>query len=345
MLDDHKYSVGRLVVYQHPDPKLPRQSYGHHGPKRTAGQIISVDMVPNPEPHWFYTIRNVRNQEVARIPEDRIEFATAMSRRWKKSSRRTARQKIEDGALAEIIAKALSNPEREGLLKSTLKELLCREELSARAHRDGADLPVAVGDYIRIRGDLRKDAESLHNHYAKILSVEPSDIAGIENPQCKPGYPTIFRTIKKYNVVTTEGDEASVYDAEIKLFYTANGRKTILNWRAATLLAEAFGDNPPYNSDYEYLATHVFTREELKTKGRGELSQLLASMLYVKGRMGWRDYQRRKQFFAGTPKSHLIDSILHYSRFDYRKNRPMTFEEITNRQKEGFKLRRLLKSR
>ena len=41
-------------------------------------------------------------------------------------------------------------------------------------------------------------------------------------------------------MVTSEGIEGDVYDAEIKLFYTANSRKTVLNWRAATLLAEAF---------------------------------------------------------------------------------------------------------
>ena len=54
--------------------------------------------------------------------------------------------------------------------------------------------------------------------------------------------------------------------------------------------------------EYEFLADHIFTREELKGKPRTELSQTLASLLYVKGKMGWRDYQRRNQFFAGTPR-------------------------------------------
>ena len=56
MLDDHKYSVGRLVVYRHTDPKLPRQSYGYYGHERTLGEILAVEVEPDPEPHWVYTI-------------------------------------------------------------------------------------------------------------------------------------------------------------------------------------------------------------------------------------------------------------------------------------------------
>lgn len=342
MLDDYKYSIGRLVVYRHPDPRLPRQSYGHYGHEKTVGEITAVDMVPHPEPHWIYSIRNVRNQEVTRIPEDQIKFATAAGKQWKKNPRELS-SRIEDGALAEMIVKALSNPERASLLRSTLRDFIAKEEMAAKASRDGADLPLYSGDYIRIRGELRRELEPLHNHYAKILSVEPTDIAGIENAQLKPGQPRLYRTLKKYNVLSSEGVEAEVYDAEVKLFYTANGRKTILNWRAATLLAEAFGDEPPYNIEYEYLMEHIFTREEIKGSKRAELAQILASLLYVKGRMGLRDYQRRNQFFAGTPKSHLIDNILEASRFDARRNRLMTQEEIVSQQQECFKLRRLLK--
>ena len=345
MLDDHKYSIGRLVVYKHPDPNLPRQSYGHFGPDRTVGEIVKVDMAPTPTPHWVYSIRNSRNREAARVDEDKVEFATSTRRGSKRAPRRTARRKTEDGVLAEMIAKALSDPDRESLLRHTLRELLHKEELASRAVREGADLPVHPGDYIRVRGDLRKESEILHNHYAKVLEVQPSDIAGIENPRSKPGQPTLYRTLRKYKVVTCEAVEAEIYDAEIKLFYTASGRKTILNWRAATLLAEAFGDEPPYKLEYEYLLEHVFTREELGSELRGELARLLGSLLYVKGRLGWRDYQRRNQFFAGTPKSHLIDSILQVSRFDSRRNRPMTRDEIVQHQQQGFKLRRLLKSR
>jgi hypothetical protein len=218
-----------------------------------------------------------------------------------------------------------------------------REEMAARACREGPNLPIHPGDYVRVRGDLRRETEALHNHYAKILAVEPADIAGIENPRAKPGQPSLYRTLKKYRVVSSERIEAEVYDAEIKLFYTAHGRKTILNWRAATLLAEAFSDDPPYNLEYDYLADHVFARDELKPLKRGELSQILTSLLYVKGKMGWRDYQRRGQFFAGTPKSHLIDSIVEVSRFDSRRNRLMTRDEISARQQECYELRRLLK--
>ncbi|MCX8053725.1 MAG: hypothetical protein N3B12_07945, partial [Armatimonadetes bacterium] len=196
---------------------------------------------------------------------------------------------------------------------------------------------------IRVRGDLRRESDPLHNHYAKILSVEPADIAGIENPFAKPGQPRIYRTLKKYKVLSSEGIEADIYDVEVKLFYTAHGRKTVLNWRAATLLAEAFGDDPPYNVEYDYLSEHIFTREELKPMKRSELANLLASALYVKGKLGWRDYQRRGQLFAGIPKSHLIDQILEISRFDARRNRSMSREEIAARRRASLKLERLLK--
>lgn len=344
MLDDYKYSIGRLVVYRHPDPKLPRQSYGHYGHERTVGEVISVDVVRSPEPHWVYTLHNVRNGEVARVSEDQIEFATTASKRGKRYPARPAERRAEDGILAEMIAKALSSPERENLLRSTLRELLFREEVEAKAYSEGANLPIHAGDYIRIRGDLRKEMAELHNHYAKVLSIENAGIAGIENANAKPGQPRLYRTLKKYRVVTSEGVETEIYDAEVKLFYTANGRKTILNWRAATLLAEAFKDEPPYKVEYEYLSDHIFTREELKTKSRTELGQLLASLLYVKGRLGWREFQRRSQFFGGTPKSHLTDNILEFSRFDSRRNRVMTGDEIARRRQDYFRLRRLLKS-
>lgn len=341
MLDDFKYSIGRLVVYRHSDPKLPRQSYGQHGSDKTIGEVLEVDMVPSPTPHWVYTVYNVRNGEIGRVDENSIHFASATGR---KSPRRNTDRKAEDGALAEMIARALSNPDRGNLLRSTLKDILYREEVDARVRSEGASLPLREGDYVRVRGDLRPELEILHNHYAKVLSVEDSDIAGIENPSAKPGHPRLYRTRKRYHVKSSEGVGAYIYDAEVKLFYTANGRATILNWRAATLLAEAFGDQPPYKLEYEYLADHVFTREELKPKPRPELAQLLASLLYVKGRMGWREYQRRNAFMAGTPKSHLIDSILQASRFDARRNRDMTPEEIVKHRQEAFKLRRILKS-
>lgn len=342
MLDDYKYSIGRLVVYRHTEPKLPRQSYGHYGHERTVGEVLAVDLHSSPEPHWVYTLRNVRNQEIVEVNEEDIKFATAVGRYWKRNPHKAPERKLDDGALAEMIAKALSSPERASLLRSTLRDIIRKEELEARASREGADLPVYPGDYIRVRGDLRRESEELHNQYGKILAVEPSDIAGIENPLAKPGQSMIYRTLKKYRIVTADKAEAEIYDAEIKLFYTANSRRTILNWRAATLLAEAFGDQPPYNLDYEYLADHVFTREELQAKTRGELAQILASLLYVKGKLGWRDYQRRNQFFAGTPKSHLLDDILEASRFDSRRNRLLTNDEIARHKQESTRLQKLL---
>ena len=120
MLDDHKYSLGRLVVYRHHEPKLPRQSYGHHGHERTVGEILRVDMDPSPTPHWVYTVRNVRNQELSTVREEQVKFATAVGRYWKKAPQKSARRRVEDGALAEMIAKVLSNPDRANLLKSAL---------------------------------------------------------------------------------------------------------------------------------------------------------------------------------------------------------------------------------
>ncbi len=341
MLDDYKYSIGRLVVYRHPDPRLPRQSYGHYGHERTVGEIIGVELVTTPHPHWLYSIKNARNREIAGVVEDQIRFATSTIGDWKKTARNN---RAEDGALAEMIAKALSNPEREVILRSTLRDFLRKEELAARASREGAHLPLQAGDYIRIRGDLRRETQPLHNHYAKILAVGPSDIAGIENPYAKPGQPKLFRTVRRYRVMSAERVESEIYDAEIKLFYTANGRKTLLNWRAATLLAEAFDDPAPYHVDFDYVAEHIFTREELKESKRPDLVQLLAALLYVKGKIGLRDYQRRNQFLAAAPKSHLLDNILELSRFDARQNRFMTPEEIAARQQEYLKLSKLLQT-
>jgi hypothetical protein len=339
MLDDYKYSIGRLVVYKHPDPRLPRQSYGHYGSERTVGEIIGVDLVNVPEPHWVYLIRNARNREVAGVTEDQIRFATSTIGDWKKPAKAN---RTEDGALAEMIAKALSNPERASILRSTLRDYLRKEETAAKASREGADLPLQPGDYIRIRGDLRSETQHLHNHYAKILAVDRADIAGIENPFAKPGQPRLYRTFRRYRVVSSEGIESDIYDAEIKLFYTANGRKTLLNWRAATLLAEAFDDPPPYNVDFDYVAEHVFNRDELKQMKRVDLVQLLGALLYVKGKIGLRDYQRRNQFLGHAPKSHLVDNILELSRFDARRNRFMTEDEIDARRSEYLKFSRLL---
>ncbi|NLN77723.1 MAG: hypothetical protein GX141_02245 [Armatimonadetes bacterium] len=341
MLDDYKFSVGRFVAYRHTNPQLPRQSYGHLGPDKTLGQVLEVDLCPNPRPHWVYTIQNSRNGETCRVKESNVLFAAEEGNR---ALRKSVGLKTDDGALTEMIARALSNPARGDLFKSTIRDMILREEREAKAHSEGPQLPINTGDYIRVRGDRRGAVNHLHNHYAKVLSVADADIAGIENPEAKPGQPTIFRTCKKYEIVTSEGAKASIYDAEVKLFYTANSRSTILNWRAATLLAETFGDQPPYKLEFEYLADHVFTRDELRKQTRAELMETLASLLYVKGKMGWRDYQRRNAFFTGTPKSHLVDNILQISRFDSRKNRPMTLREIANSLQQAYKLRRLLKS-
>ena len=83
--------------------------------------------------------------------------------------------------------------------------------------------------------------------------------------------------------------EYRIYDPEIKLYYTANARATILNWRAATFLAESFQDPPPYKLDYAYLEDHIFSREELESMSYDELVRTFAQMLYARGRIGLRD--------------------------------------------------------
>ncbi len=344
MLDDYKYSVGRLVVYEHPDPKLPRQSYGQYGHKKTIGEIVSVDMLPGPQPHWVYVIRNFRNQEMARAEEDKIKFATSASRYWRRGNQKVAEPRIPENSLVEIIAKALSEPARESMLRSALRDILQKEQSSLRSAQEGMNLPVGTGDYIRVRGDLRKESEPIHNHYAKILTCEPSDIAGIENPDAKPGHPRMYRTKRVFKVVTSEGEKAEVYDAEVKVFYTCDSGKTVLNWRAATLLAESFGDAPPYNLEFEYLIEHIFTRDELASIKRRELVQMLGRLMYVKGKLGYREFIRRDHIFSGMPKSHLVDSVLEVSRFDSKRNRQLTPDEIATRRKQYFRLRRILKS-
>jgi len=343
MLDDYKFSPGRMVVYDHPEPKLPRQSYGQFGHTKTVGEVTRIDISPSPEPHWEYTLRNIRNGETARVTESRILFATDFGNR--KQGRGSADDRPDRAQLTELIARVLNVPAQESLLRSALKDMLSSEKQSNRRATEGAESPYEVGDYIRIKGDLRAESSHIHNHYAKILSVEPSDIAGIENPNPNPGQPTMFRTRRRYTVYTSEDITAEIYDVEVKVFYTAKGRKVILNWRAATLLAETFHDDAPYNLEFEYLVDHVYTRDELVSQRKSQLIHLLGGLLYVKGKMGWREFQRKNQIFSGTPKTHLIDKILEVSRFDSRHNRGMTHEEITDSRKQAFKLRRLLKSR
>ena len=187
MLDDYKYSVGRLVVYKHLDPKLPRQSYGHYGHEKTIGEIVSVDMAPKPDPHWVYTIRNVRNQETSRVEEGHIKFATTVGRSIKRPISGTPERKVEDGALAEMIAKALSNPDRANLLRSTLREILYKEEMAAKVSREGANLPIYVGTMCACGGICARRPRACTITTPKLSVWKPADIAGIENPNSKPG--------------------------------------------------------------------------------------------------------------------------------------------------------------
>ena len=115
MLDDYKFSPGRLVVYDHPDPKLPRQSYGQFGHTKTVGEVLRIDISPSPEPHWIYTLQNVRNGETVRVSEDRVLFATDFDRSgWRRGSK--SAEAPSDNQIAELISRALSVPARESLL-------------------------------------------------------------------------------------------------------------------------------------------------------------------------------------------------------------------------------------
>lgn len=345
MIDDHKYSIGRTVVYNHPNPASPSYTFGQYGPERTVGVIRNVEMVDGDDKRWEYVIENVRNQEIARVSESDILFATLNRRRpWPRGDA-LMHMKYDSDSLAEMLNRFLAESALSKYLSNTIRDLVRREESEERARREGRDLPLQEGDYIRVRGDLRSEVEPYHNYYAKVLKVEPADIGAIEAKPDKRGNASVHRVVNKLTVLLEDGTETQVYDPEVKLYYTAEGRKTILNWRAATFLAESFGDEPPYTVEYSYLEDHVFSRDELEGLSNEQLIELFAALLYVKGHMGLRDYQKKNQFFEDIPKEYLVDSILASSRFNMRKNRSMTEEEIHKKHLEGYRLKRILKGK
>jgi len=334
MVDDYKYSIGRTVVYRHPRPGRPERDYGQHGPARTVGVVRGVQVGPGPDHTWVYTIENLRTSEVCRVPESDIPHAT-----FGPGGKRTRGAKADVAQLAEALARALTESPVSHYLRNAVRELVHREESEERVRREGRELPLRPGDYVRIRGDLRPELEPCHNHYAKILEALEPDIAAIESA----GVP--HKVLRRYRVITDDGTECFVYDPEIKLYYTAEGRSVVLNWRAAAFLAEAFHDDPPYNVEFSYLEDHVFTRDELEAMSPEELANLFAALLYVKGRMGLRDLQNKDRHLGGVPKEHLIDSVLAISRFDMRRNRSLTPGEIERKRRDAFKLRRILRGR
>lgn len=334
MVDDHKFSIGRTVVYRHPEPGRPGRDYGQYGSARTVGVVRAVELGGAPEHAWVYTVENLRTQETVKVKESEIHHATLG-----KSARRSRRSSSDAKHLADALANALSESALSSFLRTAVREFLRREESEERARKEGRDLPVLAGDYVRVRGDLRPRMEPYHNFYAKILSVGQPDVAAIES---KDGVHFVRRS---YRVLLEDGSEQSIYDPEIKLYYTADGRATILNWRAATFLAEAFHDDTPYSLEYSYLEDHVFSREELEALQPEELMNLFAVILYVKGRMGLRDMAEKDRHFSEFPKEYLVDNVLAISRFDMRKNRSLTPSEIENKRREMYKLRRILRGR
>ncbi len=336
VIDDYKYSVGRTVVYRHPEPGYSEQDYGQYGPIRTVGVVRAVEIGKPPDNIWVYIIENLRTGEKTRVSEPDIYYATynRAGRRGRKSQSKIDAEKLAEELTGSATESALAN-----FLRTTVREFIHREDLEDAARREGRNLPLEAGDYIRIRGDLRQELETHHNHYAKILEALEPDIAAIESLS---GH---YAIRKRYRVLVDDGSEYNIYDPEIKLYYTANGKSTIFNWRAATFLAEAFGDDPPYSLEYSYLEDHVFSRDELESMRTDEIANLLAALLYVKGRMGLRDLQRVGTHMESVPREHLIDSVLAISRFDMRRNRNLTSGEIESKKREIFRFRRLLRGR
>ena len=87
---------------------------------------------------------------------------------------------------------------------------------------------------------------------------------------------------------------------------------------------------------------HVYTRKELDGMSKEELRDLLSKLLYAKGHMGFRDYQDRQKLFKGISEGFFKDTILGTSRFDMRRNRMMTSEEVARKLRDTEKLKKLL---
>jgi len=336
MIDDHKYSIGRIVVYRHGNPKRPESSYGRFGHERTVGRVMGVELVPEPEEHWEYSIRNVFSGETVAVREDDIHFAT-LRRRGRAGSIGDPQLLLGQDTSLDVHQKPVDITLAH-YINTTIRDLITREESEERARREGRDLPLEAGDYIRVRGNLRKETEHYHNHYARIMEVLQPEVPAIESVCGKT-----YAVVRKYRIKLEDGTVGEIYDPEVKLYYTAHGRSTILNWRAALFLAESFGDEPPYSVELSFLEEHLFTRDELDAMTDEQLMHLLASLLYAKGRMGLRDYEKKGEHFEQMPREYLIDTILATSRFNMRRNRSMTQDEIRQKQREARRLRRLLR--
>ena len=343
MLDDHKYSVNRIVAYTHQSPEHPAVVYGPGGPERTYGLVTDVRRVEDEKPHWEYTIRNSFTGEVCEAAEDRIFHGA--DRGYLDLYRREGIFWLQPPPESAI------NHADNRFWRSTLKQFVRtaipkirdREKEEERVRREGRSLPLGPGDYIKVRGDLRPETEPYHNMYAKVLSARPSDCAHIIVPKGRQGLaPGKHRILLTYDIQLDSGDQAAIYDVEVKTVYTTLGRTVILNWRAATFLAEAFGDEPPYDVRFEYLNGHIFSRAELEDMPAADLGPLLAHLLFAKGLVTREEFEQKFESLSEAPAAYLVDQILATSRFDAARNRPLTPAEIEESHSEDARLREII---
>ena len=329
MLDDHQYSLNRIVAYNHREPGNPIAVYGPGGPERTYGLITEVSLVGEEPPHWEYMIKNTFTGEESRVREEDIFHGANQGyldihRRdgiyWFQQPPTSARSNSESKFWKRTVRQ---------FVRTSIPSIREREEEEERARDDGRSLPLGPGDYIKVRGDLRRDVERHHNMYAKVLSVSPADIEHMVIPRGKQGIASgKHKVLLSYRVLLDDGTEADIYDVEVKAFYTTHGRTIILNWKATTFLAEAFGDDLPYDLQLEYLNGHVFSRPELADMSSDDLGDLLSRLLYVKGLITSDELVKKAELFSKSPHEYLVDQVLSVSRFDMKKNRSMTSDEI-----------------
>ncbi|HUV05936.1 MAG TPA: hypothetical protein VMX94_12630 [Armatimonadota bacterium] len=335
MLDDHKYSVRRIVAYNHASPRHPAALYGPGGPARTYGVVTEVHLVEEPR-HWEYTVRNLFIQEECRVPEGQIFHGADQGYldlhrrddiRWFHGLPEAARNNLKSPFWRTSLKQ---------FVRTAIPRIRKREQEEEKARTEGRSLNLGPGDYVRVRGDLRPEMEPYRNLYAKVLAVSPADREDMDVPGGR------HKILTSYHILLDTGDEADIYDVEVKTIYTTGGRTVILNWRAATFLAEAFGDDPPYDLRLEYLNGHVFTRTELVDMAADDLADLLARLLYAKGLITWEELPEKTERFSKSPPEYLVDQILAHSRFDMKQNRSLTDTEILQSRSEDDRLRELL---
>jgi len=342
MLDDHKYSLYRLVAYSHPLPMYPESAYGPGGSARTYGSIVAIHHVAGESPRWEYTVRNSFTHEECRIPEDQIfhganseylDFHRRDDIHWSRPVPQSGQGDISSSFWGQSLQE---------FIRTAVPRIRHREQEEEKARVLGRKLDLQPGDYIRLRGDFRDETEAYHNLYGKIVSVSKADRDYLHIPAGRPGIRGgKHKVLRVYHVFLDDGQEIDIYDVEVKTVYTSHGRKVIHNWRATTFLAEAFGDPPPYDLQIEYLNGHVFSRAELSEKSQEELAELLARLLYGKGLILLEEVPEKTKRLRQSPREYLVDQILVHSRFDMRRNQQLTDAEIESIRLRDSELRKL----